>query len=83
MRTLVRHCLLPLRLVPRNSAPTAGPAAPSTPWPSTPWPSTQWPPMFSGLNSPIRGRSLTSDHTACGLAATSVLSEIVSSTAKR
>src|SRR3954468_13527592 len=43
----------PCRLVPRNFAPTAGPAAPPT----------HLPPVFSGLHSPIRGRSLTSSYS--------------------
>ena len=43
----------PLRLCPRNRAPTAGPAAPLR----------HSPPAFSGLSRPIAGRSLTSDQT--------------------
>src|SRR3954452_5015553 len=48
--TDVIHTASPWRLVPRNLAPTAGPVAPPT----------HLPPVFSGLHSPIRGRSLTS-----------------------
>src|SRR4051794_16999559 len=50
--TDVIQTAMPLRLVPRNFAPTAGPAAPPT----------HLPPVFSGLHSPIRGRSLTSSY---------------------
>jgi hypothetical protein len=69
-RTFVSHCLAPLWLTPRNLAPVAGPdAAP-----------TQRPPRFSGLYEPIRGRSLSIDHTTCASAVMSTLREIVGST---
>jgi hypothetical protein len=59
-------------LVPRKVAPTAGPVLPLT----------HRPPRFSGLNSPILGRSVTSAHTAPGSAATSTLREIVGCTGR-
>ncbi len=52
----VDHFFLPLALVPLNFAPTAGPVAPFT----------HLPPVFSGENSPIRGRSLINAYTCSG-----------------
>jgi hypothetical protein len=46
-------------------------------------PSSQRPPTFSGLSSPIRGRSVTHDHTVPGPAETVTLREIVGSTPRR
>lgn len=56
----------PARLRPRKTAPTAGPVTPRD----------QSPPTFSGLYSPIAGRSETSCHTRSGGAATDVLREM-------
>src|SRR5882757_1103864 len=57
--TVVDHFLAPHWLVPLNRAPSAAPEAPPT----------HRPPVFSGLHSPIRHRSLTKAYTTSGGAA--------------
>jgi hypothetical protein len=56
---------LPLRLLPLNRAPSAGPLAPFT----------HFPPVFSGDHSPMRDNSLTSANTRSAGAAISRLAE--------
>src|SRR3954447_26684839 len=58
--TVVLHRRHPARLLPRNFVPAAGPVAPPSPLP----------PVFSGLHSPMRGKSVTSSYSRAASALT-------------